>query len=102
MPTRCRRKPCDSYTQEDASYPQDTFSVKVMTMNRKTVIFKENKDNLIHKNSTKFKMLVDKRLYYLMNAENNTEDNCQGCYDIHTWHKILDTATTMISLNYLI
>ena len=19
----------------------------------------------------------------------NTEDLCQGCYDIHTWHKIL-------------
>ena len=34
-------------------------------------------------------IFVHNRLYYLMSTMNKSEDSCQGCYDINTWHRIL-------------
>ena len=51
------------------SYPQDIFFVKVATTNGATIVLKENINQLRHKNDTKFKIHVHKRLYYLMTAE---------------------------------
>ena len=72
-------------------YPLDIFSVKVATTNGPTDIFIENKNQLKHKSGTKFKIHAHKRLYQLMTTEDNknTKDSCRGCYDIHTWYKIL-------------
>ena len=71
------------------SYPQDIFSVKFVPANGVTITFKKNKNELIHKNGTKFHKFVHNRLYYLMSTTNKSEDSCQGCYDINTWHRIL-------------
>ena len=72
------------------SYPQDIFSVKSAAANGAAITFKKNKNELIHKNITKFNIFVHNRLYYLMSTTNNSEDSCHGCYDINTWHRILD------------
>ena len=64
------------------SNPQDIFSVKFV------ITFKKNKNELIHKNRTKFNIFVHNRLYYLMSTTNKSEDSCQGCYDINTWDSI--------------
>ena len=53
------------------------------------IIFKKNKNELIHKNGTKFNIFVHNRLFYLMSTMNKSEDSCQGCYDINTWLRIL-------------
>ncbi|XP_031600343.2 kinesin-like protein KIF23 [Oreochromis aureus] len=53
------------------SYPQDIFSVKAATSNRATVIFKQGKDTLRHKEGTKFPIYEYNRLYYLQTV--NTE-----------------------------
>ena len=53
------------------------------------ITFKKNKNELIHKNGTKFNIFVHNRLYYLMSTTNKSEDSCQGCYDMNTWHRIL-------------
>ena len=71
------------------SYPQGIFSVKSATANGAAITFKKNKNELIHKNGTKFNIFVHNRLYYLMSTTNKSEDSCQGCYDINTWHRIL-------------
>ena len=71
------------------SYPQDIFSVKSATANGAAITFKKNKNELIHKNGTKFNIFVHNRLYYLMSTTNKSEDCCQGCYDINTWYRIL-------------
>ena len=71
------------------SYPQDIFSVKSATANGAAITFKKNKNELIHKNGTKFNIFVHNRLYYLMSTTYKSEDSCQGCYDINTWYKIL-------------
>ena len=71
------------------SYPQDIFSVKSATANGAAITFKKNKNELIHKNETKFNIFVHNRLYYLMSTTNKSEDRCQGCYDINTWQRKL-------------
>ena len=71
------------------SYPQDIFSIKSATANGAAITFKKNKNELIHKNGTKFNIFVHNRLYYLMSITNKSEDSYQGCYDINTWHRIL-------------
>ena len=71
------------------SYPQDIFSAKSATANGAAITFKKNKNELIHKNGIKFNIFVHNRLYYLMSTTNKSEDNCQGCYDINTWYRIL-------------
>ena len=71
------------------SYPQDIFSVKSATANGAAITFKKNKNELIHKNGTKFNIFVHNRLGYLMSITIKSEDCCQGCYDINTWYKIL-------------
>ena len=68
------------------SYPQDIFSVMSASPNGAAITFKKNKKELIHKNGTKFNIFVHNRLYYLMSTTNKSEDSCQGCYDINTWH----------------
>ena len=45
------------------SYPQDIFSVKFATANGAAITFKKNKNELIHKNGTKFNIFVHNRLY---------------------------------------
>ena len=52
------------------SYPQDIFSVKSATANGAAITFKKNKNELIHKNGTKFNIFVQNRLYYLMSTTN--------------------------------
>ena len=71
------------------SYLQDIFSVKVTITNGAKVIFKENKNELRHKGGTKSNIHVHKD--YSMTAEDkkNIMDSYRGCYDNHTWHKIL-------------
>ena len=71
------------------SYPQDIFSVKSAMANRAAISFKKNNNELIHKNGTKFNIFAHNRLYYLMSTTNKSEDSCQGCYGINTWHRIL-------------
>ena len=67
------------------SYQQDIFSVKSATADWVAITFKKNKNELIHKNGTKFNTFVHDRLYYLMSTMNKSEDSCQSCYDINTW-----------------
>ena len=73
------------------SYPQDIFSVKAATANGATVIFKKGKDNLIHRDGTKFRIHVHDRLYYLHTVNDNDghDDQCMGCFDMQTWHEVL-------------
>ena len=71
------------------SYPQDIFSVKSATANGVAITFKKNKNELIHKNRTKFNIFAHNRQYCLMSTTNKSEDSCQGCYDINTWNRIL-------------
>ncbi|XP_039881526.1 uncharacterized protein LOC120729745 [Simochromis diagramma] len=54
------------------SYPQDIFSVKAATSNGATMIFKQGKDTLRHKDGTRFPIYEYNRLYYLQTV--NTED----------------------------
>jgi len=70
------------------SYPQDIFSVKAATTNGASINFQQGRDELIHKNGTKFHIQEYNRLYYL-NTVNEDNDSCNGCYDIQTWHQIL-------------
>ena len=70
------------------SYPQDIFSVKAATTSGATVVFKEEKDVLIHKDGTRFNIHVHNRLYYL-HTEGENSDKCNACHDIQTWHEIL-------------
>ena len=46
------------------SYPQDIFSVKSAIANGAAITFKKNKNELIHKNGTKFNIFIHNRLYY--------------------------------------
>ena len=71
------------------SYPQDIFSVKSATANEAAITFKKNKNELIHKNRTKFNIFVHNRLYHLMSTTNKSKDSCQDCSDMNTWHRIL-------------
>lgn len=74
------------------SYPQDIFSVKVATTSGATVIFKSEKDVLIHRDGTKFHMHVHDRLYYLYTVNNDddeSDDQCKGCFDMQALHEIL-------------
>ena len=71
------------------SYLQDILSVKSSMANRAAITFKKNKNELIHKNGTKFNIFIHNRLCHLMLTMNKSEDSCQGCYDINTWHRIL-------------
>ena len=66
------------------SYPQDLFSVK------STTAFKKNKNELMHKNGTKFNIFVHNRIYYFMSTMNKSEDSCLGGYNINTWQRIPD------------
>lgn len=67
------------------SYSQDILSVNALMTNRATVIFNENKNKVIHRTDTKFKIHVhNNRLYYLMTAENNKKNSCQRCYPYMT------------------
>ena len=59
------------------------------TANRTTIRFKKNRNELIHLNGTKFKIYTCNRLYCLMLPVKKSEDSCQGCYDIYSWHRIL-------------
>lgn len=70
------------------SYPQDIFSVKAATTNGASINFQHGRNELIHKNGTKFNIQEYNRLYYL-NTVNEKNDSCNGCYDIQTWHEIL-------------
>lgn len=56
------------------SCPQYIFSVKTVMTFGATVIFNKNKNELIHRSGTNFKIQIHNRLYYLMIADNNTED----------------------------
>lgn len=69
-------------------YPQDIFSVKAATARGATVIFKEGKDALKHKDGTVFLINVQNELYYLSTAVNEGNDKCR-CFDLQTWHEIL-------------
>ena len=46
------------------SYTRDIFSVKSATANGAAITLKTIKDELIHKNRTKFNIFVHNRLYY--------------------------------------
>ncbi|XP_034087587.1 uncharacterized protein LOC117556386 [Gymnodraco acuticeps] len=70
------------------SYPQDIFSVKAATASGATVVFKQGKDALIHKDGTRFDIHVSNRLYYL-HTEGENSDKCNACHDVQTWHEIL-------------
>ena len=67
------------------SYSHDIFSVKVTATNRKTVIFKGNKNPHRHKQGIKFEIHEHKIHYNLMTPKDkkNTMDSCRGWYDIH-------------------
>ena len=75
------------------SYPQDIFSVKAATSSGATVIFKNGKDVLIHKDGTKFHIHVHNRLYYLHTVKDDVkcddDDQAKGCFDLQKWHEIL-------------
>lgn len=71
------------------SFPQDIFSVKAATANGASVNFRQGCNKLIHKNGTTFDIKEYDRLYYLNTVSDENDDGCHGCYDIHTWHKIL-------------
>ncbi|KAK6305403.1 hypothetical protein J4Q44_G00241830 [Coregonus suidteri] len=62
------------------SFPQDIFSVKAATANGASVNFRQG---------TTFDIEEYDRLYYLNTVSDENDDGCHGCYDIHTWHKIL-------------
>ena len=70
------------------SYPQDIFSAKSAMANRAAITFKKNKNELIQKMKI-INIFIHNRLYYLMSTTNKSEDSCQACYDINTWHRIL-------------
>lgn len=61
--------------------------MKAVTTSGATVVFKEDKDTLITRDGTRFNMHVYGKLYYLhTGAESN--DKCNACHDIQTWHEI--------------
>ena len=70
------------------SYPQDIFSVKAASASGATVIFKQGKDALIHKDGTRLNIHVYNRLYYL-HTKGKISDKCSACHDVQTWHEIL-------------
>ncbi len=72
------------------TYPQDIFSVQAATTGGATVIFRRGKNILRCRDGTNFNIYVYNRLYYL-NTVNDycVDDQCNGCYDIKTWHEIL-------------
>lgn len=70
------------------SYPQSIFSVKAATTSGATVVFKEDKDVLITRGGTRFNIHVYGKLYYL-HTESESNDKCNACHDIQTWHEIL-------------
>ena len=75
------------------SYPQDIFSVKSATTNGASVTFQHGRNQLVHKDGTRFDIEERNRLYYLItydNGEHELEnDECHACYDVQTWHEIL-------------
>lgn len=72
------------------SYPQDIFSVKSATPNGATVIFKQGRDILKHKDGTIFHIHDCNRLYYLHTVGDECDDDKRkGSYDMQTWHEIL-------------
>lgn len=74
------------------SYPQDIFSVQAATAKGASVTFKKGCNQLIHKNGTRFKISEYERLYYLNSVTSDhyvDNDECNGCHDVETWHKIL-------------
>lgn len=71
------------------SYPQDIFSVKAATANGATVIFKEGQDILKVTDGTVFPIGVHNKLYYLSTVNTEGNDQCNGCFDLQTWHEIL-------------
>ena len=70
------------------SYPQNIFSVKAATTSGATVVFKEGKDALMTRDGTRFNIHVYGKLYYL-HTEGESNDKCNACHDIQTWHEIL-------------
>ncbi|KAL3970576.1 acetylserotonin O-methyltransferase [Sarotherodon galilaeus] len=74
------------------SYPQDIFSVQAATAKGASVTFKKGCNQLIHKNGTRFQISEYERLYYLNSVTSDhhvDNDECNGCHDVETWHKIL-------------
>lgn len=71
------------------TYPQDIFSVRAATLNGATVIFREGKNVLLHKDGTEFPIHGHNKLYYLHTIDNESVDQCKKCYDLKTWHEIL-------------
>lgn len=71
------------------TYPQDIFSVKAATTSGASVSFREGRSELIHKSGTRFDIKEYSRLYYLDTVNDVTDDSCNSCSDIQTWHKIL-------------
>lgn len=71
------------------SYPQDIFSVKAATASGATVIFKEGKDILKMSDGTVFPINVLNKLYFLSTGNSESNDECNGCFDLQTWHEIL-------------
>ena len=53
-----------------------------------TITFKKNKNQLIHRNGTKFNNLIQQAILFNICGE-QIEESCLGCYDIYTWHWIL-------------
>lgn len=70
------------------SYPQDIFSVKAATASGAKVVFEEGKDALITRDGNQFDIHVYGKLYYL-HTEGESNDKCNACHDIQTWHEIL-------------
>lgn len=71
------------------SYPQDIFSVKAATASGATVIFREKNSLLQDTDGTKFHIHELNKLYYLQTVNGECDDQCNGCYDVQTWHEIL-------------
>lgn len=69
------------------SCPQDIFSVMAATASGATVIFNEGKDIVKMSDGTVFPIHVQNTLYYLSTAD-ESNDKCNGCFDLQTWHEI--------------
>lgn len=60
------------------------------TVSRAAVVFKKEKDVLIHRDGTKFHAYVHEWLYCLHSEKNDRCDDLRrGCCDMQTWNQIL-------------
>lgn len=71
-------------------FPHCIFSVKSATTFGSTVIFSENRNELIAPNGTVFPFVEDKRLYYLCKSAVSSKRS----ESLQTWHRILGHCNT--------